>query len=134
MMKKNALQDALAKRRGNGIDLNIMIGPHTDMPFAHGKKEDGEAEMEDGKSMNEKNGLAPSVDDKMIKHEEKELQLMKAGALPPEMVEEEKEEMEEYGPMMEGVSDYDKERLMKEEPKSLGARARKMALEGMSKK
>lgn len=134
MMKKNALSDALAKRRGNGIDLSIMIGPHTDMPYAHGAKENGEAEMEDGKTENEKNGLAPTVDDKMIEHEKKELAMMKAGTLPKEMIEEEKEEMQEYGPMMEGVTDYDKERLMKEEPKSLGARARRTALEGMSKK
>jgi len=123
---KNPMQDALAKRRGNGIDLNIMIGMDPSMKPG--------TSMEDGKSENEKNGLAPSVNDKMVQHEEKELDMMKAGTLPPEMVEQEQQEMKDYGPMMEGLQDYDKDRLMKEEPKSLGSRARKMALEGMNKK
>lgn len=126
MIKKDAMSDALAKRRGNGIDLNIMIGAQpSDAPMADTRQ---------GKTENEKNGLAPSVDDKMIQHEEKELAMMKAGTMPHEMVEAEQQEMKDFGPMMEGVTDYDKERLMKEEPKSLGARARRTALEGMSKK
>ena len=132
MMKKNdPMSAALAKRRGNGIDLNIMIGPH---PGGQADMHEAQEATPMGKDDNEKNGLAPSVKDKMIQHEEKELQMMKSGTLPPEMLEAEQQEMKDYGPMMEGVTDYDKERLMKEEPKSLGQRARRTALEGMSKK
>lgn len=118
MQGKDLMSEALAKRRGRGLDLTIIMGGGNPNEVGSEKKD---------------TGLAPDVKDKMIAHEEKELELMKQDKLPQEILEEEKEEMAEYGPLFENVSDYEKQQIAQSEPKGIGARARKMAMEKMGK-
>jgi len=121
-MNKDMMKEALAKRRGKGLDLTIVLGGQQP---DHAPDEVG-SEKKD-------TGLAPEVKDKMIAHEEKELELMKKGELPPELEKQEMAEMQEYGPLFENMGDYEKEHIAKTEPKGIGARARKFAMEKMGK-
>jgi len=100
--KQAAMADALAKRRGSGIDLNIIMGEQAQPKIELEQESKEESEMD---------GLAPE------------------GAPKAEG----EEEMGMGEELMGQMSGYEKDQMMKSEPKGLGAKAMKMAMERMKK-
>jgi len=102
--KQAAMADALAKRRGGGLDLNIIMGEQAAPKIELEQETKEESEMD---------GLAPE------------------GATMAEGEEEMGMGMGEE--LMGKMSPYEKAEMMKSEPKGLGAKAMKMAMERAKK-
>jgi len=134
------MKEALAKRKGKGLEISVAVGKpeeKTDMaPKAELSKEHGEEIMEGEKEeMSNLEKLAALVKDnpeasalvaKMLEEQGEEMSEEKSIHGESEEPEAEEEDSEE---MISGMSDYDKQDVMsREKPRSLMERAQKMAL------
>lgn len=120
------LDKALAKRKGRGFDISIIIG--------HGKDDKGSDMAPDVKDLTHQNGdlLSAGADTPM--HDQKKSAMMMDDDEGTESMKEKllenpdmKNDMS-HEDLLAGMSDYDKDRLMKEDQKGLGGKARKAAL------
>lgn len=107
----DAMKEALKRRKGRGIDITLILGgegePEMGPEALMGKeKSDEEEELRE-------TGLAPEVEDQM--------------ETEPEVETEVEANMEEEGsdPILEKMSEYEKQSLMEQEPKTLAERMKR---------
>lgn len=128
--KKSAMQEALAKRRGNGIDINFILGnglggitdvgtvpeneKHSDLapkgaPMIPAKPSPGMAGYEKGQAM------------------------LQAQAESEDGAESQEDAKQEAEDILQGMSENDMEDLKGRKPRSLGDRVKMSAMNKMSK-
>lgn len=111
--KMDPMQEALMRKKGKSLDLEILLGGK---PIVM-----GQGEMKQG------NDLAPPREGEGEESQEMPEVEVK---INPEMGE---EESEDDSALMQGMSDYDKSSMMSRKPRGLGDRARMEALQRSKK-
>lgn len=107
------MKDALAKRRGKGLDLTILLG--------------GEPIMTGQAKMNDDSDMAPPP------AEGEESAMEEAQETPAEEDAEDNDLESADKSLISGMSDYDKTSLQARKPKSLGEHARMGAMNRLKK-
>lgn len=118
-MESDNMKKALQSRRGNGLDVSIIVGPHAELGGTKdGVSPTGKEYSEDRAADAAKSDLAPPPDSPLdVDHS--------AGVPSPHLMgHSELSEMKDSD-LLAGMSEYDKSHISDRAPRSLGERARK---------